>query len=403
MCISLRYHALFRKSDVVVVMDVGKLEEELKDVTVQLTSTQDEIDHLLAQQETLQQRKTLILAQLEELARGEARRYGELQQDADRLETGTFVWSSKVQQVLEDSFKLSKFRPMQLSCINATLSRHDVILVMPTGGGKSLCYQIPAIIDEGFSLVISPLVSLMQDQMMSLDRLNITCRTLNASSSKEEVKTVHSLMLAKPSTLKLLFVTPEKLAKSKQFMSKLQKANDLKLVSRIVIDEIHCTSQWGHDFRPDYKFLGILKRQFPAIPLLGLTATATDKVLADIKKILGLKNCLVFKTSYNRPNLYYEVLPKSSSHKTQVDEVVSIIKRRFNNQSGAQMYSYCYTSNSCSVSAGIIYCLSCKGTEQLADDLRANGIKSACYHANLSPDLRTLAHSQWLNNEIQVI
>ena len=321
-------------------MDVRTLEKDLEDVTTQLTSIQDEIDHLLAQQESLQQRKTLILTQLEELARGEARRYNELQQDSDRLETGTFVWSSKVQQVLENSFKLSKFRPMQSSCINATLSKHDVILVMPTGGGKSLCYQLPAIIDEGFSLVISPLVSLMQDQMMSLNQLNIMCRTLNASSSKEDVKTVHSLMLTKPSTMKLLFVTPEKLAKSKQFMSKLQKAKDMKLISRIVIDEIHCTSQWGHDFRPDYKFLGILKRQFPAVPLLGLTATATDKVLDDIKKILGLKNCLVLKTSYNRQNLYYEVLPKSSSHKTQVEEVVSIIKGRFNNQSGTHILYY---------------------------------------------------------------
>ena len=177
----------------------------------------------------------------------------------------------------------------------------------------------------------------MQDQMMSLDQLGIISRTLNAHSSKEEVKNVHSMMVTKPYMVKLLFLTLEKLAKSKQFMSKLQKANEMKLLSRIVIDEIHCTSQWGHDFRPDYKFLGILKRQFPSVPLLGLTATATEKVLEDIKKILGLKNCLVFRTSYNRPNLFYEVVTKPTSHKAQIEEMVSIIKKRFKDQSGKDL------------------------------------------------------------------
>ena len=315
-------------------MNAERLQNELEQVTAQLNSIQEEIDHLLGQQETLQQQKMLLISQLDELARGQTRHYNELQQDCGKFETETFVWSSQVQHVLENSFKLKKFRSMQLSCVNATLAKYDVILVMPTGGGKSLCYQLPALIDEGFSLVISPLVSLMQDQMMSLDQLGIVSRTLNAHSSKEDVKSVHSMMISKPSTLKLLFVTPEKLAKSKQFMSKLQKANDMKLVSRIVIDEIHCTSQWGHDFRPDYKFLGILKRQFPTIPLLGLTATATDKVLEDIKKILSLKNCLVFKTSYNRPNLFYEVVSKPTSHRAQLEEIVRIIKGRFNDQSG---------------------------------------------------------------------
>ena len=313
------------------------LQKELEDVTAQLNTIQEEIDHLLGLQESLQQRKASLVSQLDELSRGQTRHYNELQKDCDKFEADTFVWSGQVQHVLESSFKLKKFRPMQLSCVNATLAKYDVILVMPTGGGKSLCYQLPALIDEGFSLVISPLVSLMQDQMMSLDQLGIISRTLNAHSSKEEVKNVHSMMVTKPCMVKLLFVTPEKLAKSKQFMSKLQKANEMKLLSRIVIDEIHCTSQWGHDFRPDYKFLGILKRQFPTVPLLGLTATATEKVLEDIKKILGLKNCLVFRTSYNRPNLFYEVVSKPTSHKAQIEEIVSIIKKRFKDQSGEDL------------------------------------------------------------------
>ena len=205
---------------------------------------------------------------------------------------------------------------------------------MPTGGGKSLCYQLPAMISDGFSLVVSPLVSLMEDQLISVKSLGIESCMLNASSSKDEVNRVQSAMIDKQSGLKLLYVTPEKLAKSKRFMSKLEKSHEMGKLSRIVIDEVHCASQWGHDFRPDYKILGILKRQFPNAPILGLTATATSKVLADCQDILSLKQCLIFRASYNRPNLFYEVRPKSSSRKTQIEETAQLIKRKFDRQSG---------------------------------------------------------------------
>lgn len=143
---------------------------------------------------------------------------------------------------------------------------------------------------------------------MALKELNIDSTFLNATCSKEEVNAVHHAMVDKKSGLKLLYVTPEKIAKSKRFMAKLEKTHEGSRLSRIVIDEVHCTSQWGHDFRPDYKILGILKRQFPGVPILGLTATATSRVVDDVKKILGLQhNCVFFKASFNRPNLFYKV------------------------------------------------------------------------------------------------
>ena len=167
-------------------------------------------------------------------------------------------------------------------------------------------------------------------------RFGIGAALLNASSSREEVNQVHADMTdkKKSSLLKLLYVTPEKLSKSKRFMSKLEKMYEIGRLSRIVIDEVHCVSQWGHDFRPDYKILGILKQQFPNAPILGLTATATTKVLADCQALLSLGSCLTFKASYNRKNLFYEVRPKPISQKSQIEEIATLIKVQFSEMSG---------------------------------------------------------------------
>ena len=176
----------------------------------------------------------------------------------------------------------------------------------------------------------------MEDQLLAVKCVGIEAAMLNASSSREEVSRVHSAMTdaKKGASLRLLYVTPEKLSKSKRFMSKLEKMYEMGRLSRIVIDEVHCASQWGHDFRPDYKILGVLKRQFPKTPILGLTATATSKVLADCQDILSLKSCLTFRASYNRPNLFYEVRYKPSSLKAQVEEIAGLIKTKFTKQSG---------------------------------------------------------------------
>ena len=195
----------------------------------------------------------------------------------------------------------------------------------------------------GITLVVSPLVSLMEDQLLSLQKLGIQAALLNASSTKDEVNFVHNVIISvsiifpcltiflkamtdHKSTLKLIYVTPEKLAKSKRFMAKLQKMFQLKRFARLAVDEVHCCSQWGHDFRPgkqgctidfmvgasfhiplDYKFLGVMRSLFPGVSIMGLTATATARVTTDVQKILNLTSCLIFKASFNRPNLYYEV------------------------------------------------------------------------------------------------
>ena len=305
---------------------------ELKEIEGKLDSIENEIECLLEKQQDMREKRDMLQTQLHSLDDDHVE--STHQQSVD-WETGHFPWTDDIHSTLPSKFHLNTFRPLQLSCINATLSKHDVILIMPTGGGKSLCYQLPAVVTMGFTLVISPLVSLMEDQLMSVKRLGIYSCMLNASSSREHVnKVLASLIDKKNQSLKLLYVTPEKISKSKRFMAKIEKAYEMGRLTRIVIDEVHCASQWGHDFRPDYKILGIIKRQFPAAPILGLTATATAKVLDDCKSLLNLQTCLVFKASYNRPNLFYEVRHKPSSHKEQVNEIVSLIKDNFLNQSG---------------------------------------------------------------------
>ena len=308
----------------------GKLRSQLDEVESELICVEQQLEQILQRQQSLQERKEMLIAQLESY-QDSVNLVGEQTTD---WEKGKFPWGEKVQETLSSVFKISSFRPLQASCVNATLSLRDTILIMPTGGGKSLCYQLPALLNPGITLVVSPLVSLMEDQLMSVKSLTINASLLNASSSRTEATQIQNAMTDKQSGLKLLYVTPEKIAKSKRFMSKLEKTYELGLLSRIVIDEIHCASQWGHDFRPDYKILGILKNQFPKTPILGLTATATSKILTDVKEMLSLKQCLIFRASYNRSNLFYEVRVKPAAHKAQIDEMIVLIKTRFSKQSG---------------------------------------------------------------------
>jgi ATP-dependent DNA helicase Q1 len=233
------------------------------------------------------------------------------------------------------------------------MSGTDCICIMPTGGGKSLCFQLPAICTShlghsSITLVVSPLVSLVEDQLWQLARLNIHAETLNASSSKDQVKRVHDQMLDKHASLRILYVTPEKLAKSKMFMNKLQRMYELSRFGRLVIDEVHCCSTYGHDFRPDYKFLNVIKGLFPKLPVLGLTATATQTVIDDLKKILNIPKCVLFKASFNRPNIFYECRPKPSNHSECMDTIADLILTAFGHDN-----------------SGIVYCLTQKETEQV--------------------------------------
>ncbi len=322
---------------IIINNKMAELSEELSKIEEQIGSIENEIKYLIGEKHKLLERRDLIRAQLQsidDLNTCSMIQQADIESDID-WENGRFPWTDELSLKLLSKFSISSFRHLQLSCINATLSNHDVILLMPTGGGKSLCYQLPAVINEGFTLVISPLVSLMQDQLRSVKQIGIESHMLSADSSKSHVKEVHSCMIDKNNhSLKLVYVTPEKVSKSKLFISKLEKAYEVGRLARIVIDEVHCASQWGHDFRPDYKVLGILKRQFPNSPIIGLTATATMKVLDDCKSILRLDSCIVFKASYNRSNLFYEIKEKPVSYKNQVKEIVDLIQQKFDGKSG---------------------------------------------------------------------
>lgn len=296
-----------------------------------------------------------------------------------------YPWQDEVQHKAKDVFGLSRLRPLQMPTINVTLARKDCILIMPTGGGKSLCYQLPALISPGVTIVISPLLSLMEDQVMALKRINYPAAMLSATTPKEEAQSVTQALTDPKSPIKLLYVTPERLAKSKRFMTKLEKMYKDNQFARLAIDEVHCCSQWGHDFRPDYKFLGIMKRQFPNVPILGLTATATAHVVADVQNMLGIEGCLVLRAPLDRPNLRYEVQPKPPSQKETIKMVADFILNRFHNQSG------------------IVYCFSIKETEEISAGLRECGVSAGCYHAMMNADDRSNVHRRWAKNKLQVV
>ena len=280
-------------------------------------------------------------------------------------------------------FNIDKFRGHQEVVINCTLDGKDCIYVAATGSGKSLVFQLPALISSGITLVVSPLLSLMEDQVMQLEQLGIPAVVLNSSTTREDAKRAHMAMVDPNADLKLIYVTPEKLAKSKYLMSQIQKMYEVGRFSRLVIDEVHCCSEWGHDFRKDYKQLHIFKREFPSTPVLGLTATATPQVITDIKKILGIPKCLLFKGSFYRPNLFYEV--RITSNKDSVNDIINLINSKFPNK------------------CGIIYCLTIKETEDVASKLSSLGVSCSSYHAQLDINLRNQIQQEWYSNRCKVI
>eukprot|EP00742_Colponemidia_sp_Colp-10_P010310 GILJ01011317.1.p1 GENE.GILJ01011317.1~~GILJ01011317.1.p1 ORF type:complete len:829 (-),score=157.87 GILJ01011317.1:37-2448(-) len=357
--------------------DLLMVEQELVDVRKQIRILQQREKQLLELQETIVQFSEANKKQNKSQSSNETKPTTDW--------AATFPWESKVMAVLQDVFGLREFRTHQREVINATLSGKDCFLVMPTGGGKSLCFQLPAILSAGTVIVISPLLSLIQDQVMSLQQANVYAVMLTSFSSKEEVKTTYMEMLNPNSKLKLIYVTPERIAKSKMFLSKLEKMHSLGRLSRIVIDEAHCCSQWGHDFRPDYRTLGILKRQFKSVPIIALTATATPAVAADVKAMLQINRCEFFKSSFNRPNLYYQVRSKPKSHDEVIEDMYRFITEHHPKDSG------------------IVYCFSRKESEQVAIALQEKGIACSCYHADMNPEHRQLVHQQWSRNEIMVV
>ncbi|EKX33617.1 hypothetical protein GUITHDRAFT_39919, partial [Guillardia theta CCMP2712] len=297
-----------------------------------------------------------------------------------------FEWSGETRSVLRDVFRLSSFRPLQEEIINATLSNKDTLVLLPTGGGKSLVYMLPAVMRKGLTLVVSPLISLMHDQVSQLRQLGIRAALLCSASDKMETKQIHDEIACEGSSLKLLYVTPERVAKSKTLLSKLEKCWKMSLLQRVVIDEAHCISQWGHDFRGDYTKLGIFKLQYPDVPVMALTATATSKVQEDIKDSLQISFCETFRASVDRANLQFEVKEKASNQAASMQQVAEEILSRFTNM------------------PGIVYCFSKKEAEQLAQYLQEQGIRARFYHADLGVQMRSLyVYEDWSSGRIQVV
>ena len=278
---------------------------------------------------------------------------------------------------LKKYFGFDTFKGDQEQIIQNLLDGHDTFVLMPTGGGKSLCYQLPSLLMEGTAIVISPLIALMKNQVDVITNLSEqegTAHYLNSSLNKAAIDQVKSDILA--GKTKLLYVAPESLTKEDnvEFLKTVK-------ISFYAVDEAHCISEWGHDFRPEYRRIRPIVNEIGKAPIIALTATATDKVRSDIKKNLGMVDAKEFKSSFNRPNLYYEVRPKTKD----VDkDIIKFIKQHPGK-------------------SGIIYCLSRKKVEELAAILRANDIKAAAYHAGLDSTTRTQTQDAFLMEDIDVI
>lgn len=281
-------------------------------------------------------------------------------------------------EVLKEQLKLTfgfdQFRGEQEQIIKNTIEGHHSFVLMPTGAGKSLCYQLPAIVMEGTAIIISPLIALMKNQVDQMIAFGINAQFLNSSLSKAEINKVKSEVLN--GSVKLLYIAPESLNKQEN-LSFLKQA----IISFVAIDEAHCISEWGHDFRPEYrKIKTIIEEIDPKLPIIALTATATPKVQQDIQKTLGLEDATVFKTSFNRKNLYYEIRSKHEIDK----QLIRYIKSH-------------------SGKAGIIYCLSRKKVEDVAELLHVNGVNALPYHAGLEPNVRMANQEAFLNEEVDVM
>ena len=279
---------------------------------------------------------------------------------------------------LKHYFGFESFKGHQEEIITSVINKENTFVIMPTGGGKSLCYQLPALVLEGTAIVISPLIALMKNQVDAMRGISSTdsiAHVLNSSLTKNEIREVMEDISA--GKTKLLYVAPESLIKE-------EYANFLKTVtiSFVAVDEAHCISEWGHDFRPEYRNIKtIIERLGSNIPIVALTATATPKVQEDILKNLGMLEANVFKSSFNRPNLYYEVRPKTKN----VDaDIIRFVKQN-------------------SKKSGIIYCLSRKKVEDLAQTLQVNGISAVPYHAGLDAKTRAKHQDMFLMEEVDVV
>lgn len=289
-----------------------------------------------------------------------------------------------LRSLLKEHFGFSDFRENQLEAIDATCRGLDTLVLMPTGGGKSICYQLPAVLTPGVSIVVSPLKSLIEDQVNNLKSRNITTSALSGETSENEACHVYDDLNTANPRHKLLYVTPEKINCSSLLKNLFNSLYKRGLLARFVIDEAHCVSTWGSDFRPDYRKLGELRKLYPKVPIMALTATAKPEVRTDIFDQLKMNKISgkTFTQSLNRPNLKLEVRSKT---KNCIAEMCTLIRKNFSKQ------------------CGIIYCLSRNDCETVSEKMREKGIASAPYHAGLSDVQRKKVFKAWSSGTFQVV
>ncbi len=282
-----------------------------------------------------------------------------------------------LEQALKYHFGYDKFRPGQRQIIEDALQNRDLLIVMPTGGGKSLCFQLPALIKQGLTVVVSPLIALMQDQVEGLRNNNINATFLNSSLNPYKVRSREEAILT--GKVRLLYVAPERLL-SERFLPFLDLVKEKIGIAAFAIDEAHCVSEWGHDFRPEYRQMKSLRKRYPDVPTLALTATATDRVRADIIQQLGLKQPSIHIASFNRQNLYYEVRSKT---KSAYAELLELIRE---NEGSA-----------------IIYCLTRKKVDELTFKLQNDKISALSYHAGLTDEERSSNQTRFIRDDVRVM
>lgn len=282
-----------------------------------------------------------------------------------------------LEAALKHYFGYDRFRPGQQQIIEQALQNQDLLIVMPTGGGKSLCFQLPALLKKGLTVVVSPLIALMQDQVESLRDNGIGATFLNSSLNSYQVRSREQAILA--GKVKLLYVAPERLL-SERFLPFLDLVGEKIGIAAFAIDEAHCVSEWGHDFRPEYRQLKQLRQRYSGIPTLALTATATDRVRQDIIQQLGLKQPSIHIASFNRPNLYYDIQPKQ---KQSYNQLLQLIRQ--------------------TEGSTIVYCLSRRKVDEIALKLQNDGIAALPYHAGLSDEERSANQTKFIRDDVCVI
>lgn len=284
---------------------------------------------------------------------------------------------TSLEEALKHFFGYDTFRSGQKQIVEEALQNKDLLIIMPTGGGKSLCFQLPALLKPGLSVVVSPLIALMQDQVDTLQDNGIGATFLNSTLDYEEVRSRQGAIFQ--GKIKLLYVAPERLLAEK-FGSFLDRVASGVGISAVAIDEAHCVSEWGHDFRPEYRQLKLLRDRYPQLPILALTATATKRVQRDIIEQLGLRQPQIHITSFNRTNIHYEVQPKDKRSYNQ-------LLQQIRTQSGS----------------GIVYCLSRRSVEDIAYRLQKDDIKALPYHAGMTDERRTINQTRFLRDDVQVM